>query len=61
MNKFYDAMKHFRTEEEAEKFAKAVNSENWGWMKDSKGNIVYWYVECMYEDMIRWQEIMKNA
>lgn len=38
-------IKFFSTKEEAESFAKSVNSESWGWMKNKAGKITQWYVE----------------
>ena len=44
-----NAMRFFKTEAEAEAFAKKANSNDWGWVKDMNGNITEWYVEY-YED-----------
>lgn len=41
----YNAMRLFKTEEEARAFAQEVHSDSWGWMKDRKGRIVNWYVD----------------
>lgn len=49
MSKKYNAIREFKTEEEARVFAEKVHSDNWGWMKEYKdgkvGRIVSWYVE----------------
>ena len=34
--KRFNAMRFFKTEAEARKFAEQVGSDSWGWMKDCK-------------------------
>lgn len=50
----YNAIREFKTEEEARQFAESVHSDSWGWMKEWKngkaGKIVAWYVDYVEED-----------
>lgn len=50
----YNAMRMFKTEDEARKFAKEVGSESWGWEREFKngklGKITGWYVDCNEQD-----------